>query len=1136
METDPMKTRHHSMFRASPLTMALLAGAACVGVAGGPAHAQTAWAGAVNGSWFDAGKWTAGVPNGGTLTTLGLAGPYTVSLQNANGICGPLTISNASAILNIFDNSQLDVNGNISNAGLIQVSGPGAPGNATRLSAATNLTHSGGGTIRLSALGNGDNDTAYIINQVGGGLTNAAGSFVRGAGRIYAPFNNNGTVNADQNGKGLILLQSAKTNTGLITASSGGYVQLRTSMTQTAAGVMQSSNDSPIQINNSNAVITGGTLNGAGTNSGIQYFGVARLDAVTLQNSNMVMDNTQVNIGAGGVVNNGTWTISSPTAPGNNTRISADAANVIVSGTGTIRLQGVQGGNGDNDTAYLTNSIAGNVLTNASTHSIRGYGRVYTNLVNNGTVNADVAGKYIVMMDQPKANNGTMTASNGGVLLFRNITVTGNPTAQIISTDSSSPVQFQGATMTGGGFNTSGTGVFQYFSGNTLSNLTVNGSHQITDNSFATIATDLVNNGNWTISAPTAAGNFTRMQAGGNVAINGTGTIRLQGVQGGNGDNDTASIYYTNAANVLTLGANQQVRGYGRVHANIVNNGTVNADNTPNNAGPANKGIVLMEQPKTNNATITSSNGGWWYIRGINFTNNGTLTSANNSGTQVGGGFENCTVTGGTISNLANLFFSVNGAVNLNAATITTGSGLQINDNAALNTTGLTNNGTMLVSAPTAAGNNTRIQAAAANTTIGGTGTIRLQGVQSGNGDNDTAYLYYTNAANLLTLGANQQLRGYGRVYTNLVNNGTINADNTPNNAGPANKGIVLMEQPKVNNATITSSNGGWWYVRGTTLTNNGTLTSANNSGTQSGGGFENCTVTGGTISNLANLFFGTNGTTTINGSTVTAGSGLQVNDNAVLVTSGLTNNGTIAVQKVGNPGNNTRLRAGANNATIAGTGTVRLNSVNNIPNDTAYLEVSDSVNFTGVFGAGQTLAGIGRVYHKWILNGTISPGQTATGSGEIQCQSGAVTFSPTTKFIVHANGSGVSGNYDRLTGSSTKDVNGQLVMTFEGGYSPSIGDKYDIITGPNGGVNGEFASLQLPNPFGRARVIYLPDRVRVTLCYADCDGNSTLGIDDFICFQTQFALGDAQADCDESGTLSIDDFICFQTYYAIGC
>jgi serine protease AprX len=54
--------------------------------------------------------------------------------------------------------------------------------------------------------------------------------------------------------------------------------------------------------------------------------------------------------------------------------------------------------------------------------------------------------------------------------------------------------------------------------------------------------------------------------------------------------------------------------------------------------------------------------------------------------------------------------------------------------------------------------------------------------------------------------------------------------------------------------------------------------------------------------------------------------------------------------------------------------------------------------------------------------------------------------------------------------------------------------------------------------------------------CYADCDASGTLSIDDFICFQTQYALGDPAADCDQSGTLNTDDFICFQTSFALGC
>ncbi len=55
-------------------------------------------------------------------------------------------------------------------------------------------------------------------------------------------------------------------------------------------------------------------------------------------------------------------------------------------------------------------------------------------------------------------------------------------------------------------------------------------------------------------------------------------------------------------------------------------------------------------------------------------------------------------------------------------------------------------------------------------------------------------------------------------------------------------------------------------------------------------------------------------------------------------------------------------------------------------------------------------------------------------------------------------------------------------------------------------------------------------------VCAADCNLSGGLNIDDFICFQTQFALGDPEADCDASGDLTIDDFICFQTLFAIGC
>ncbi|QYU69788.1 hypothetical protein J4558_06570 [Leptolyngbya sp. 15MV] len=1046
---------------------ALLAAAAGLCLIPPAAHAQTSWAAPVSGSWFDPTRWTAGVPST-NAATIGLTGAYTVTLQNASGSAGSLTISNPAAVLSIFDNTQLTVSGNISNAGLIQISGPGAPGNLTRLAVnAPNVLHSGGGTIRLAALGNGDNDTAYITNFPATGLTNAAGSFVAGAGRIYAPFNNSGTVNADQNGKGLFLQQFGKTNDGLITATNGGFLQLRTSMTQGPTGLMQSTNNSPIQINNSNATVAGGTLDGAGTNAGIQYFGVATIDGVTLENANMVMDGCQVNLGPAGVVNNGTWTVSAPTAPGNLTRIATGASPATISGTGTIRLQGVASGNGDNDTAYLTYAVISATLTNASTHSILGYGRIYTPLVNDGLVNADVAGKGIFMIDRPKFNSGTMTASSGGLLQFRT-PVTQTSSGIIISSDNS-PVQFNnavgltsGGTLNGAGANSG----IQYFGSNQLESVTLLNNHMVMDGAIVNIRdAGVVNNGLWTVSSPTAPGNFTRIATGGtgnptSATISGTGTIRLQGVQSGNGDNDTAYLTYGTVNDVLTNAAGHSIRGYGRIYANLVNNGTIVADNTPNASGPASKGLFFIDRPKINNGTITATNGGFVQFRGITVTGN---PSAQIISTDAASPVQmvNATMTGGGFTTSGTGVFQYFGSNTL--SNLTVNGTHQITDAALVNlATDFTNNGNWLISQPTAPGNFTRMQAAAPSVTINGTGTIRLQGVQSGNGDNDTAYLQYTAAANVLTLGAGQQLLGYGRVYTELVNNGTIHADNIPNASGPTSKGIILIDRPKTNNSTITSSSGGFWYVRGITLTNNGTLSSSNT--TTPGGGFENCTVVGGTITNIANQFFGTAGTANLNGVTITPGSGIQVNDASNLQTNGLTNNGTILVQSIGAPGNLTRITAANNaNATINGTGTIRLQATA-FNSSTSYLQGPTATGQNLTLDAGQTLTGTGRLFSNIIINGTVSPDKpfgTPDAWGSIQPRDGSLTLGTTSAFNAQIRSATI---FDSMQGNSAITITGgTLNVSFDPAYVPSSTHRFDLIQGST--VTGQFATANLTQP-----------------------------------------------------------------------
>jgi hypothetical protein len=1135
MRSQQVSHLQKNVFR--PSLVAGLAGLAAAISTVPTARGQSAWSSAVSDSWFNPARWTpSGIPNSSsTNVTLGLSGAYTVSMQSNSASCGAFSLTDPSASLSLIDNAALYVNGAITNSGLIQISTPGSPGNGTHLDVAAPLSISGNGILRLAAAGSaGDSDAAYLYNNgvATNSLTSGPGSTIAGYGRVYVNLINNGTVNADVNGRGLFMISQPKTNNATLTASNGGFVQFRSiGLTQGASGACTSSNGSPIEFVNSS--VSGGALNGAGTSSGIQYYGANSADGVTMSNLNAITDNSNLHLGADGAVNNGTITISDPAAPGNGTHLDADAPNVPLTGTGTVRLA-ASGTAGDSDAAYLyNNGNAANTLVNGPGHTIAGYGHARVGFTNNGTVNADVNGKGLFLIDQAKVNNNLMTATNGGFLQIRSISVTGSPTSQIASADAASPVQLVNANVSGGSFTTPGSGMFQYYGLDTLSTLTVNGTHLVTDNSSVHLATDLVNDGAWAVSNPAAPGNGTHIDADAPVLISGTGSIVLQGVQGGNGDNDSAYIYNNGiAANTLTLGANQMISGYGRVYANVINNGLISANNSPNASGPSSKGLFLISQSKTNNATIDSSNGGFWYVRGITLTNNGLLSSSNT--TTPGGGFESCTVNGGTITNVSGQAFGSLGNVSLNGNTISAGSALQINDNSAIYTTGLTNNGTILVSTPTAPGNGTHLDAAAP-TTISGNGTIRLQAITS-NGDSDAAYLYNNgNAANTLTNSASHSIRGYGRIYAGVINNGLVNAD-------ISGKGLFLISQPKTNNSTITSSNGGFWYLRGTSIANGpaGVLSSSNTA--TSGGAIESASISGGTLTNVSNQSFGIVGSSTLDGVTVSSGSALQIIDNSTLNigASGMVNNGTLLVESAGAPGNATRVVAGSS-ATVSGTGTVRLQAIA-FSNDSAYLWGEGDVLHPLTLGPGQTLTGAGRLYGNVVSQGRISPDQpfgTPTALGNFQALGGTLTMAQTSNFDVQV---GSSAAYDSITGNDTINQAGALTVTTTGGYAPLAHDIYTIVSG--GSVTGTFSPVSLPptGPWGPAHVVYTPTATQVVVCYANCDGSTigpVLNVLDFSCFLNAFAAGDPYANCDASTTppvLNVLDFACFLNKFAAGC
>jgi hypothetical protein len=86
-------------------------------------------------------------------------------------------------------------------------------------------------------------------------------------------------------------------------------------------------------------------------------------------------------------------------------------------------------------------------------------------------------------------------------------------------------------------------------------------------------------------------------------------------------------------------------------------------------------------------------------------------------------------------------------------------------------------------------------------------------------------------------------------------------------------------------------------------------------------------------------------------------------------------------------------------------------------------------------------------------------------------------------------------------------------------------------------------------NAISPGAVFFIPQMTFIAPpCYADCDGNGALNVDDFICFINEFAVAQSlppaqqinhYANCNGNTSepvLTVDDFICFVDAFAAGC
>ena len=641
-----------------------------------------------------------------------------------------------------------------------------------------------------------------------------------------------------------------------------------------------------------------------------------------------------------------TLNIAGPTLVDNDLiRIDSDLNNSVatlffgtnstaISGTGTISFQAY-----NNTSAYAQLNSATNVtVTLGSGILARGNGQFNANLINNGTVSADVNSWDLVLQTLSVTNNATMQAIGGGHLDITGILLNQSSSGNIFSGGGSQVQIYGGATISGGKL--SGPGTFQV-SNATFNNVASSGpvfvipGNQLnfTGSSFTNTGTVSINNFNNNVPAIASVNS--------NMVFGGTGVVSLRAY---NNTPVFAQLNTTSGA-TLTIASTQLVEGGGQINANLFNSGTVSAD-------VAGYDLVLQTLSMTNNATMNAINGGHLDITGItlNQSSSGIISAGTGSLVQIYGG---ATISGGLLNGPG--AFQASGATfnNLsNAGSVLVVPGYQLN----FTGSSFTNTGT--VSINNFNNNVPAIASVNSNMVFGGSGVVSLRAY-----NNTPVYAQLnTTAGATLTIASTQLVEGGGQINANLFNSGTVSAD-------VAGYDLVLQTLPETNNALMNAVNGGHLDINAimVTQTPTGTITAGNGSLVQV---YNGATIKGGTLrSGSASGTFQFSGTNTALNDVINYAQ-LNVLSNNVLnfVGSGFTNNGTLTIDS--DVSNTPTIAVVNNSMTFSGSGSVNLTAYNNTP---VYAQLNTAPGVTLTLAPSMLVHGRGQINALLLNNGTVS-------------------------------------------------------------------------------------------------------------------------------------------------------------------
>ena len=478
-----------------------------------------------------------------------------------NGVTlnGKLDLASNTAIERVVNGLTLNGNININNNSILSFQGDQTVGGTGTI----NLGNTGGNAVNLEA---GNLTLGSGITLDGQNGTIGGQSFAGGASTLT----NNGLISADVSGGGITLaVNGLTTNNATLSAQNGGTLLLNSAVTNMGSGHIDAIGTGS-QVVQNGISINGGTINTSGggvlvaTNNGSNFLNDATLNGVI-----------DLNTGIERVGGSGLTMMTGSAINLNNSSILTLEGNAGLSGTGTITFGsnynylGLEGAG--------TSTVGAGIVIHGQNGTIgsQSFASGAHDLVNNGTISADVSGGVISLAPTGgTTNNGTLEAQNGGTL-YLNSNVIGNTGSQIAAGAGSTVVQ-NGVTLSGV-INTTGTGSFvaNNSGNNFLSGVTLNGNLDL-----ATATGSERVYGGLTLNGGININNSSILSFGGDQTLDGTGTITLGNTGFSNHVSIEGNSTLTVGSNILIHGENGTIgyEDYIGGAATLINNGTISAD------------------------------------------------------------------------------------------------------------------------------------------------------------------------------------------------------------------------------------------------------------------------------------------------------------------------------------------------------------------------------------------------------------------------------------------------------------------------------------------------------------------------------------------------------------------------------